>query len=681
MWTLTSRRHALLAVVLLLLALDLGRSLYARVGYSRPTEVWQPDPKLYADIAWPPGSDLPENTAPGAKVFAQRCAVCHGPDGRGNGPAAATLIPRPRDFTLADFRYRSTAPGSPPSDSDLISTVSNGLAASAMPGFKDILSEAEIWAVVVRVKDFSNAFVGSAARDQAIPARSPANTESLARGKGLYQSLGCAACHGEDGRKRQLLADQKGYPLRSRDLTAPWTFRRGSDPKEMWLRIGTGLGPMPSYATAATPEQIWDVVNYVTSLARIPPWESGGTLAGPGYSADKLTRGDYLVHAMMCGLCHNEINRTGIYRTDDALLAGGMRVGLYPDGLFFSRNLTSDPATGLGQWSDEQVANAIRNGRSPTRTLNVVAMPWNLFHALSEDDALAIATYLKSMPAVRNAISPPLRFGLVETVVMKFTRPLPSTLPMAMSYADGNFGNRAGTALWLPEVLVWLQWGVLIGGAIVVALAAPKGKRTPKTVLGWAVLGVTVAAGLLVALVASALFYLPALPMIPPQEIAKTALGEVYVPKPGQFGSPEHKAMLERGRYLYTVASCALCHEGNGAGGAKVSWRPFGSLWVRNLTSDRKFGLGSWSDDEIARAIRSGISRDGRQLHWQGMTWDFSSNWDEEDIRSLVAFLRTLPALMNAVSHPFPPAVGDCETYTYFPMRDKAPKSGCFTTE
>jgi cytochrome c553 len=169
--------------------------------------------------------------------------------------------------------------------------------------------------------------------------------------------------------------------------------------------------------------------------------------------------------------------------------------------------------------------------------------------------------------------------------------------------------------------------------------------------------------------------------MIPPQEIAKTALGEVYVPKPAQFGSPEHKAMLERGRYLYTVASCALCHEGNGAGGAKVSWRPFGSLWVRNLTSDRKFGLGSWSDDEIARAIRSGISRDGRPLHWQGMTWDFSSNWDEEDIRSLVAFLRTLPALTNAVSHPFPPAVGDCETYTYFPMRDKAPRSGCFTTE
>jgi mono/diheme cytochrome c family protein len=438
---------------------------------------------------------------------------------------------------------------------------------------------------------------------------------------------------------------------------------------------------MPPSAQAASPEQIWDVVNYVMSLARTPPWDSGGTLAGPGYSADKLARGDYLVHAMMCGLCHNQVNRTGIYRTDDAFLAGGMRLGLYPDGLFFGRNLTSDPVTGLGKWSDEQVAEAIRNGRSPTRTLNVVAMPWNLFHALSREDALAIATYLKSLPAVMNAIPPPQRYGLLETVLVKLTRPLPSTLPIAMSYADGNFGNRVGTALWLPDALVWLQSGVLIGGLIAVALAAPRGARTPKTGLGWALLGVAIVAGLLVALVVGAMFYLPALPIIPPQEIAKTALGEVYVPKPDQFGSPEHKAMLERGRYLYTVASCALCHEGNGAGGAKVNWRPFGSLWVQNLTSDRKFGLGDWSDDEITRAIRSGIAKDGRALHWQGMTWDYSSNWDEEDIRSLVAYLRTLPAMANAISHPFPPAAGDCDVYTYFPMRDKAPKSGCFTTE
>ena len=63
---------------------------------------------------------------------------------------------------------------------------------------------------------------------------------------------------------------------------------------------------------------------------------------------------------------------------------------------------------------------------------------------------------------------------------MKLTRPLPSTLPKAMSYADGNFGNRSGTALWLPGVLVWLQWGVLVGGLILVVGPDLEAGRLPR---------------------------------------------------------------------------------------------------------------------------------------------------------------------------------------------------------
>ena len=72
----------------------------------------------YADLTWPPGADLPPNLPLGARVFAQRCAVCHGPDGRGNGPAAPSLIPRPRDFTLGLFKFKSTPHGQPPTDDD-----------------------------------------------------------------------------------------------------------------------------------------------------------------------------------------------------------------------------------------------------------------------------------------------------------------------------------------------------------------------------------------------------------------------------------------------------------------------------------------------------------------------------------------------------------------------------------
>ena len=70
------------------------------------------------------------------------------------------------------------------------------------------------------------------------------------------------------------------------------------------------------------------------------------------------------------------INHSGIYRGDDFYLAGGMRVEAYPHGVLVSRNLTSDPETGLGNWSEDQIANAMRNGRARGRVLNMYDMPW-----------------------------------------------------------------------------------------------------------------------------------------------------------------------------------------------------------------------------------------------------------------------------------------------------------------
>lgn len=137
----------------------------------------------------------------------------------------------------------------------------------------------------------------------------------------------------------------------------------------------------------------------------------------------------------------------------------------------------------------------------------------------------------------------------------------------------------------------------------------------------------------------------------------------------------ERAAMVTRGRYIYSVASCALCHGANGSGGLKVSWKPFGTLWVRNITPDSETGLGKWSDAEIRRAIRSGVSRDGYQLHWQGMIWDHASNWDEEDLRAVIAFLRAMPAVKNRVPPDRPPSPDDCEVYTFW--TSESHKQGC----
>jgi len=53
-------------------------------------------------------------------------------------------------------------------------------------------------------------------------------------------------------------------------------------------------------------------------------------------------------------------------------------------------------------------------------------------------------------------------------------------------------------------------------------------------------------------------------------------------------------------------------------------------------------------------------------LHWQGMIWDHASNWDEEDIRALVAYLRTLPPVDNEVHPTRPPSPEDCPKYTFW---------------
>ncbi len=407
-WLLATRGRVLVLFVLVLAALDVARSVYARIAYAEPMARWEPDPSDYANVTWPPGSDAKPDASPGETVFAKHCAVCHGPDGKGNGPAAPSMKPRPRDFTAGEFKYKTTPPGSAPTDADLMKVVKQGLIASGMPYFSDVLSDAEIGDVVRHVKSLGN--LGDAPAPVPIPPRVTANAASIARGKQLYLSKGCAQCHGADYRGVNKYQDAKGAEVPIRDLTAPWTFRGGAEPEQIWLRLSVGMtpGPMPSYEGATTPEERWDLVNFVTSVARIPPWEPGGKLGGPGQDPDPVKRGDYLAHMEMCGLCHTQINHTGIYRDDDAFLAGGMRVGAYPHASFISRNLTSDPQTGIGGFSAEQIANIIRNGRRPDRTLNPWGMPWFILHAFSEQDAIAIASYLKPPSPVSHRIPEPM---------------------------------------------------------------------------------------------------------------------------------------------------------------------------------------------------------------------------------------------------------------------------------
>jgi mono/diheme cytochrome c family protein len=135
------------------------------------------------------------------------------------------------------------------------------------------LSESEIDAVVAQVKQFSTAFNGASPQGIVVPPRPATTAASVERGRALYIAQDCVGCHGPDGRKGGFLVDSStNHPTPIRDLTAPWTFRGGSDPNQIWLRLTTGVGnSMPSYASGLTPRQRWDLVSYVQSLARVAP--------------------------------------------------------------------------------------------------------------------------------------------------------------------------------------------------------------------------------------------------------------------------------------------------------------------------------------------------------------------------------------------------------------------------
>jgi mono/diheme cytochrome c family protein len=666
---LRSRLAVVLVFGVTLLALDVGRSIWARVALALPSAEYRPDPALYADLTWPPGAHLNRDMSAGKRVFAQRCAVCHGPDGRGNGPAAPSMSPRPRDFSSGVFKYKSTAAAEPPTDEDLLRTVRDGLPASAMPYFAGLLSAEELNAVVQEVKSFSGVFSrpGSAIE---IPAAIVSSPESVARGKTLFANQGCATCHGDAGRGGQRFDDGSGHQVFARDLTAPWAFRGGSRAQDIWLRLTTGImpGPMPTYADVLSTAARWDLANFVVSLARTPPWEKGGSFGGPGFSADPGERGEYITRWEVCGLCHTQIDHTGIYNVDEAFLGGGMRVGYYPHGYSVSSNLTSDPETGLGHWGVPQIVRALRDGQAPDRALSPFAMLWPFFHNFSDEDATAIATFLKTKSRpVHNLIPPKLAYGLIETIAMKFTRPLPATSPKALTYGDGNFaiGSTRGSPARVQTVLVNAQWVVLALALVLFVRAGPRPGM--KGSIG-GVVGLTVAGALLFLL-----SQWPAIRDMPPDPLVKAVnAGDV---KPDTSGMPaERVRMVERGHYLYSV-SCAICHGTDGSGGTPISWKPFGTLWTRNITGHQQAGVGAWTDPELERAIRSGISWDGRQLHWQGMTWDQFSNLDEEDLRAIVAYVRLLPPLDRTVPLPRPPATDDCDTYTFY--LDKSDQPGC----
>ena len=129
--------------------------------------------------------------------------------------------------------------------------------------------------------------------------------------------------------------------------------------------------------------------------------------------------------------------------------------------------------------------------------------------------------------------------------------------------------------------------------------------------------------------------------------------------------SPRSHQQVERGKYLVTVSGCDDCHTpgfflgkpdfSRTLGGSEVGFGVpgLGTFVGRNLTPDKETGLGDWTDDQIISAFTAGVRPDGRKLAI--MPWQNLAHLDREDALAIVAYLRSLPPVKNAVRGPFGP--------------------------
>ncbi|HKW92438.1 MAG TPA: c-type cytochrome [Methylomirabilota bacterium] len=245
-----------------------------------------------------PLSLVAQDTTAGRHVYVKWCAGCHGDGGAGDGPAASAMLPRPRNFTGAIYKIRSTASGQLPTDADLMHAIDAGLPGSAMPAWKGRLSDGERRNVMAYLKTFSSFFADTSQHvvslkfSSAPGGGSGGGAAALKEGRQFYDSIGCRKCHGDQGRgdgpSAPTLKDDAGFPIFAADLHQNRRFRGGSGVEDIYHRLRTGLDgtPMPSFSDLIdqkflTDEQLWRLAQYVRSLSPAKPPEVRDVIHAP----------------------------------------------------------------------------------------------------------------------------------------------------------------------------------------------------------------------------------------------------------------------------------------------------------------------------------------------------------------------------------------------------------------
>ncbi len=223
------------------------------------------------------------NEPVGKEIYDRLCLGCHGMTGKGDGPAASVLRPKPRNFRLARYKYTQTQYGKLPLDSDIYKAIAEGLHGTAMPGWSDTLNHGEIESLVDYIKSFSKKFAKAKAKGRE-PAPIPIGTPPLfsvkviEKGRKLY-NVYCKKCHGGTGRgsgsSAVSLTHDLGDRIWPRNLTEGWLYRGGNRSEDIFRTVATGISgtPMPSHVSfnpedksALTLKDAWNVTAFVDSI-------------------------------------------------------------------------------------------------------------------------------------------------------------------------------------------------------------------------------------------------------------------------------------------------------------------------------------------------------------------------------------------------------------------------------
>ncbi len=222
---------------------------------------------------------LDASQADGKRLYRTLCAGCHGVEGQGDGPAAQTMFPRPRDLTAGVYKFRSTASGTLPTRDDMLRTLEQGLPGTEMPSWGPQLKDEQLRSLVLYLERVSPRFSTEPRQDANVlvdlqSLKAPdATPELLARGEQVYADMKCAACHGERGRGDGEAAKKHTRKTGNSEVfDFTWgVYKGGATAESLYRTFVTGLDgtPMPSYVDSLPEDSDrWALALYCLSLTR-----------------------------------------------------------------------------------------------------------------------------------------------------------------------------------------------------------------------------------------------------------------------------------------------------------------------------------------------------------------------------------------------------------------------------